>query len=104
MGIPIIQIIMITGITLMATFRFIMILMAFIISTMGATLIITLVAILVGVTVGEVALDRQAQGRASSALPWNAGSGLLRRRMKRKLEKILSLPIRDEKKMLILSL
>lgn len=104
MGIPIIQIIMIMGITRMATFRSIMILMAFIISTMGATLIITLVAILVGATVGEVALDRQAQSRAFSALPWNAGSGLLRRRMKRKPEKILSLPIRDEKKMLILSL
>jgi len=64
MGIPIIQIIMIMGITRMATFRSIMILTAFIISIMGATLIITLVAILVGVTVGEVALDRQAQGRA----------------------------------------
>ena len=58
------------GITLMATFRSIMISMAFIISIMMATLIVGLVDILVVVMGGEVALDRQAQGRAFSTMPW----------------------------------
>jgi hypothetical protein len=54
------------GITLMATFRSIMILTT---SIMEATLIITLVVILVAVTRGEVALDRRAQGRPFQACP-----------------------------------
>jgi hypothetical protein len=67
MGIPIIHIIPITGITLMATFRSIMISMIFIISVMMATLIVTsavvtLVVILMVVTTvvvmaGEGTLD-----------------------------------------------
>ena len=74
MGIPIIHIIPIMGITRMATFRSIMISMIFIISIMMATLVVTLAAvtlvvILMGVTTvvvtaGGGALDRQTKAGA----------------------------------------
>lgn len=69
MGIPIIHIITIMGITLMATFPSIMISMTFIISIMMVTLVITLtvitlVVILMVVMAGEDTHDRQDEGRA----------------------------------------
>jgi len=74
MGIPIIHIITIMGITLMATFRSIMISMIFIISIMMATLIITLAAVtlvvilmvvtLMVVMAGEDTHDRQTKAGA----------------------------------------
>ena len=78
MGIPIIHIIPIMGITLMATFRSIMISMTFIISIMMVTLIVTLTVItlvvismvvtLMVVMAGEDTHDRRDEGRGFPTL------------------------------------
>lgn len=75
MGIPIIHIITIMGISLMVTFRSIMISMAFIISIMMVTLTVTSVVILMAATtvvvmVGEGALDRQTKAGPSGLVFW----------------------------------
>jgi hypothetical protein len=91
------------SITLMATFLSIVILIT---SIMGATLIVTLVAILVVVVAREVTLDGQAQAGPlrtcpGAAMPdrylWSFGQA-----DETETRENPSLPIRDEKKMLIL--